>query len=135
MVPLMKCCFCGSSHEFQRPRGYIFLFLSLTSKLSGTGRVGMTKLRGHQVQRWMLFTTLLLTIKTMESPQDRRQNIFQAVMFFLGPNPCNGQNILPTLAWVKRRSLCFDDLLIHGLHPTVYQHIKDHPAYILTPCF
>lgn len=56
MVPLMKCCFCGSSHEFQRPQGYIFFFLSLTSKLSGTGRVGMTELKGHQVQHWMLFT-------------------------------------------------------------------------------
>lgn len=59
MVPLMKCCFCGSSHEFQRPRGYIFLFLSLTSKLSGMGRAGMKKLRGHQVQRCMLFTKCL----------------------------------------------------------------------------
>lgn len=56
MVSLMKCCFCGSSHEFQRPQGYIFVFLSLTSKLSGTGRVGMKKPRGHQVQSWMLFT-------------------------------------------------------------------------------
>lgn len=50
MVPLMKCCFCGSSHEFQKPQGYIFLFLSLPSKLFGTGRVGMKKLRGQQVQ-------------------------------------------------------------------------------------
>lgn len=50
MVPLMKCCFCGSTHEFQKPQGYIFLFLSLPSKLFGTGRDGMKKLRGQQVQ-------------------------------------------------------------------------------------
>lgn len=59
MVPLMKCCFCGSSHEFQRPQGYILPFLSLTSKLSGTGRVGMKKLRGHQVRHEMLCTKVL----------------------------------------------------------------------------
>lgn len=46
MAPLMKCCFCGSVHAFQRAWGYIFLFLSLTSKLFGTVRVRMTKLGG-----------------------------------------------------------------------------------------
>lgn len=138
MVPLMKCCFCGSSHEFQRPQGYIFLFLSLTSKLSGTGRVGMTKTEGspgptldvvyqrsHQVkEHWKYGVTAGQNTKHFSSTEGLN----------LGLNKCNGQNILPNFAWVKRRPLCFDNLSIHGLHPTVYQHIKDHPAYILSPC-
>ncbi len=106
MVPLMKCCFCGSSHEFQRPRGYIFLFLSLTSKLSGTRRVGMTKLRGHQVQHWMLFTNLLTksrNIKTMESPQGITQNIFQALRLFWGWIHVMGKTFFLHLLGLKER--------------------------------
>lgn len=47
MVPLMKCCFCGSSHESQRPLGDILL-PSLTSKLYVRGHDGM---EGRDVTR------------------------------------------------------------------------------------
>lgn len=85
MVPLMKCCLCGPSHEFQSPQGYILLFLSLTSKLSETGRVGMTKMKGRRVQFWVLFTDVH-TEQQIQSHHGTQHNTFLKRCCSLGLN-------------------------------------------------